>query len=95
MSRLLLVFAAALLVGCTTTPPPLGAQSPASAAAPEGARMPRQTSLQVDAITRRTSTMLSAAQKEQEQWDASGPVSGSADDGSHSAPATDSKHEHP
>ena len=89
MTRLLTVSAAALLAGCATAPPPLTAAHPASPDAPEGARLARQTSLRADDATRKSRTMLSAAQKEQEHWDAYGPVSGTPED----APKTDAKQE--
>ena len=38
--------------------------------------MARQTSLRADDATRKSRELLSAAQKEQEHWDAYGPVSG-------------------
>ena len=82
MTRLLiLAAAAALLAGCATAPPPpLTAASPASPDAPEGARLARQTSLRADETTRKSRTLLSAAQKEQEKWDDYGPVSGTPED---------------
>lgn len=90
MKRLLTFLAAAtLLAGCATTPPPLTAAHPASPDAPEGARLTRQTSLRADDATRKSRAMLSAAQKEQEKWDAYGPVSGTPED----APKTDAKPE--
>lgn len=89
-----------LLAACATVPPPpLTAASPASPEAPEGIRIARQTSLQADETTRKSHAMLSAAQKEQEQWDDYGPVSGTPD----TAPKTgdqmemkgmEMKHEH-
>ena len=96
MTRLLIFYAAAaLLAGCATAPPPpLTGASPASPAAPEGARLVRQTSLRADETTRKSRALLSAAQKEQEKWDDYGPVSGTPED----APKTDAKaemkHEH-
>lgn len=73
----ILLTAAALLAGCATAPPPpLTAASPASPQGPEGARIARQTSLRPDETTRKSRAILSAAQKEQEQWDDYGPVSG-------------------
>ncbi len=68
---------AALLAGCVSAPPmALTAAHPASPDAPEGARLARQTSLRADDATRKSRALLSAAQKEQEHWDAYGPVSG-------------------
>ena len=88
MTRLLPFLAATLLAGCATAPPPLlTAAHPASPDAPEGARLVRQTSLRTDDATRKSRAMLSAAQKEQEKWDAYGPVSGTPED----APKTDAK----
>ena len=90
MIRLITLFAAAgLLTGCATAPPPLSAASPASAQAPEGARIARTTSLRPDETTRKTKALLSAARGEQEKWDAYGPVSGTPED----APQTDAKPE--
>jgi hypothetical protein len=82
MIRPLTLFAiGALFAGCaTTSPPPLTAASPASPDAPEGARLARQTSLRADDTTRKSRALLSAAQKEQEKWDAYGPVSGTPED---------------
>ena len=79
--------AAALLAGCATTPPPLTVASPVSPDAPEGARLPRQTSLRADETTRKSRALLSAAMKEQEKWDEFGPVSGTPED----APKTEGK----
>lgn len=77
----LLILAATLLAGCATVPPPpLTAASPASPNAQEGARLARLTSLRADETTRKSSTLLSAAQKEQEKWDDYGPVSGTPED---------------
>lgn len=89
MIRLFPFFAAALLAGCASAPPPLTAAHPASPDAPEGARLIRQTSLRADDATRKSRAMLSAAQKEQEKWDAYGPVSGTPED----APKNDAKPE--
>ncbi|HSI14237.1 MAG TPA: hypothetical protein VK961_19465 [Chthoniobacter sp.] len=72
--------AAALLAGCATTPPPLTSASPASPEAAEGARVPRQSSLRADDLTQKTAVLLSAARKEQQHWDAYGPVSGSPEE---------------
>ena len=82
MSRPLVIFSAAvLLAGCAAVPPPpLTAAHPASPDAPEGARLARQTSLRADETTRKSHALLSAAQKEQEKWDAYGPVSGTPED---------------
>ena len=94
MMRPLSFSAAVLLAGCATAPPPLTADHPASPDAPEGARVARTTSLRTDEATRKSHMLLSAAQKEQERWDAYGPVSGTPED----APASNSKpkmkHEH-
>jgi hypothetical protein len=95
MIRLLSLLASALLAGCATSPPtPLTAASPASADAMEGARVVRQTSLRTDETTRQSRALLSAAQKEQQNWDAYGPVSGTPE----AAPKADVKpemnHEH-
>ena len=49
--------------------------------------MARQTSLRPDETTRKSSALLSAAKKEQERWDAYGPVSGTPED----APKTEGK----
>ena len=88
MTRPLTLCAAALLAGCATAPPrTLTAAHPASADAPEGARLARQTSLRADETTRKSRALLSAAMKEQEHWDAFGPVSGTPED----APKTEGK----
>jgi hypothetical protein len=97
MPRTPIIFAAAaMLAGCAGAPPPcIDASSPASPDAPEGARLSRRSSLRPDDATRKTRALLSAAQKEQEDWDAHGPVSGTPEH----APKTDAKpehkHEHP
>ena len=88
------LIAALLFAGCATAPPPLTADHPASPDAPEGARLARQTSLRTDDATRKSRALLSVAQKEQEDWDAHGPVSGTPGE----APKTDArpekKHDH-
>ena len=86
--------AVALLAGCATAPPPLTAASPASPAAQEGARVPRQSSLRPDDVSRKTSALLSAAQKEQQHWDAYGPLSGSPEEEPKSNTQPEMKHEH-
>ena len=92
MTRLLTFVAAALLAGCASAPPPLTAAHPASPDAPEGARLARQTSLRADDATCKSRAMLSAAQKEQEHWDAYGPVSGTPEDAPKIKP--EMKHDH-
>ncbi len=88
MTRPLTFLATALLAGCAISPPPPpGVGNPASPDAPEGARQPRQTSLRADEPTRKSRALLSTAQKEQEKWDAQGPVSGTPED----APKTGEK----
>ena len=95
MTRLFTFLTAALLAGCATAlPPPLTAAHPASPDAPEGARLARQTSLCADDATRKSRVMLSAAQKEQEHWDAYGPVSGTPEDASKTNAKPDMKHDH-
>ena len=94
MKRLSTFLAAALLAGCATIPPPLTADHPASPDAPEGARIARQTSLRADDATRKSRAMLSAAQKEQEHWDAFGPVSGTPEDAPKTKAKPDMKHDH-
>ncbi len=96
MIRPLTLFAiGALLAGCaTTSPPPLTAASPASPDAPEGARLARQTSLRSDDTTRKSRALLSAAQKEQEKWDAYGPVSGTPEDAPKTNDKPEMKHDH-
>jgi hypothetical protein len=90
MIRLLTFFAAAFLAGCATARPrPLTARDPASPDAPAGARLARPSSLRPDETTRKTHALLSAALKEQEKWDAYGPVSGTPED----APKTEGKME--
>ena len=85
---------AALFAGCATEPPPLTAAHPASPDAPEGARVARQTSLRTDDATRRSHALLSAAQKEQEKWDAYGPVSGTPEDAPKTGDKPQTKHDH-
>ncbi len=90
MTRQISFLAAALLASCASAPPPpLSANHPASADAPEGARIARTTSLRADEATRKSHALLSAAQKEQEAWDQYGPVSGTPAD----APNTNAKPE--
>lgn len=84
--------AVVLIAGCASVPP-LPANHPASPDAPEGARVTRQALLRADETTRKTSAMLSAAQKDQEHWDAYGPVSGTPEYAPKNKPET--KHEHP
>ena len=79
MHALLIPVAAALfLAGCAALQPtaqgPLG---PAHAQAPEGVRRPPIHALEADEATLKTRALLAAARKEQEYWDAYGPVSGS------------------
>jgi hypothetical protein len=95
MTRLLTSLSvAALLAGCASAPPSLTAAHPASPDAPEGARLARQTSLRTDDATRRSHALLSAAQKEQEQWDAYGPVSGTPADAPKAGDKPAMKHDH-
>ena len=94
MKRFFTFLAAALLAGCATAPPPLTANHPASPDAPEGARVARQTSLRADDSTRKSHTMLSAAQKEQEHWDAYGPVSGTPENAPKTNAKPEMKHDH-
>ena len=95
MTRQISFFAAALLAGCATAPPPpLSANHPASADAPEGARIARMTSLRADDATRKSHALLSAAQREQEQWDAFGPVSGTPADAPKTNTKPEMKHDH-
>jgi hypothetical protein len=62
---LLLAGALAILSpACSITEPPMTATSPFNPRAPEGARLPRQESLQPDSATRKTAALLSTAQKE-------------------------------
>jgi hypothetical protein len=77
VTRIFTCCATLLLGGCATVPSPLTSASAASPDAPEGARTPRQTSLRADDASRKTAALLSAGEKEQEHWDAYGPVSGS------------------
>ena len=86
--------AATLLAGCATAPPQLTAAHPASPDAPEGARLARQTSLRADDATRKSRALLSAAQKEQEKWDAYGPVSGTPEDAPKTNAKPEMKHDH-
>ena len=95
MTRPVTIFAAAFLAGCASAPPtPLTAAHPASLDAPEGARLARQTSLRADDMTRKSRALLSAAQKEQEHWDAYGPVSGTAEDAPKTNAKPEMKHDH-
>ena len=95
MTRLLTFLATTLLAGCATAPPPpLTAAHPASPDAPEGARLARQTSLRADDTTRKSHAMLSAALKEQEHWDAYGPVSGTPEDAPKTNAKPEMKHDH-
>jgi len=86
--------AVALLAGCATAPPPLTSASPVSPEAQEGAHTPRQSSLRADDATRKTAALLSAAQKEQQHWDAYGPVSGSPEEEPKDNTKPETKHEH-
>jgi hypothetical protein len=95
MIRIPAFCAAALLAGCAAMPSPLTPASPASPDAPEGARTPRQTSLDTDAVTRKTAALLAAAQKEQAHWNAYGPVSGTPEDEPKDTAKPEMKHEHP
>jgi len=94
MHRSLTFLAATLLAGCASAPPPLAATNPASPQAPEGARIARTTSLRSDDPTRITNKLLSAAQKEQEHWDAYGPVSGTREAAPKTEGTMDMSHEH-
>src|SRR5205085_670319 len=95
MIRPLAFLAAALLAGCATVPPPqFTASHPASPDAPEGAHLARQTLLRADDVTRKSHALLSAAQKEQEHWDAYGPVSGTPENASKSDAKPEMKHDH-
>ena len=95
MSRILTLLAAGLLAGCaSTTSQPIPASHPASADAPEGARIARTTSLRADEATRKSHALLSAAQREQEQWDAYGPVSGTPADAPKTNAKPEMKHDH-
>lgn len=85
--------AMALLAGCATAPLTSTSTSPADPAAAEGARVPRQTSLGADDLTRKTAAQLSAARQEQEHWDAYGPVSGSPEEGAKDNSQPETKHE--
>ena len=95
MIRQIFFLAAALLAGCASAPPPpLTANHPASADAPEGARIARTTSLRADEATRKSRVLLSAAQEEQEQWDKFGPVSGTPADAPKTNGKPEMKHDH-
>ena len=95
MTRLFTFLAITLLAGCATAPPPpLTAAHPASADAPEGARISRTTSLRADDTTRKSRALLSAAQKEQEKWDAYGPVSGTPENAPKTNAKPEMKHDH-
>ena len=95
MTRRISFLSALLLAGCASAPPrPLTAASPVSPQAAEGARLARTTSLRPDETTRKTSALLSAARKEQEKWDAYGPVSGTPEDAPKTEGKMEMKHEH-
>ena len=95
MIRQIFFLTAALLAGCASAPPPpLTANHPASADAPEGARVARTTSLRADEATRKSRVLLSAAQEEQEQWDKFGPVSGTPADAPKTNGKPEMKHDH-
>jgi hypothetical protein len=53
----------------------------------------RNSSLRADETTRKSRALLSAARKEQEDWDAYGPVSGTPDDAPKAA-KPEMKHDH-
>ena len=94
MIRQIFFLAAALLAGCASAPPqPLTADHPASADAPEGARIARTASLRADEATRKSHALLSAAQKEQEHWDKYGPVSGTPPDAQKTNAKPEMKHD--
>ena len=96
MTRFLAFFAtAALLAACaaTHTQPP-GVPNPSNPDAPEGARVPRQTSLRADDTTRKSHALLTSAKNEQEKWDAYGPVSGTPQDPAKAEAKPETKHEH-
>ena len=95
MIRIPAFCAVVLLAGCAAAPPPLTSASPASPDAAESVRTPRVSSLRADAVTRKTATLLSAAQKEQAHWDAYGPVSGSPEEEPKDSGKQEMKHEHP
>lgn len=95
MPRSFILLAAGLLAGCASVPPPpLTAANPASPSAPEGVRLVRSTSLRTDDATSKTTALLSAAKKEQELWDAYGPVSGTPEDAPKPTAKPEAKHEH-
>ena len=95
MNRPFLFLTATLLAGCASAPVPLTARSsPASPQAPEGARLAHTASLRFDDATLKTHTLLAAAQKEQEHWDAYGPVSGTPEAAPKTEDKMDMKHEH-
>lgn len=71
---------ATLLIGCSTQPMPLTDDHPASPNAPAGARTGEHSSLHVDELTQKSRALLSAAAKEQKEWDEHGPVSGTPAD---------------
>jgi hypothetical protein len=97
MPRTFLIFSlVTMFAGCATAPPPgIAVTSPASPAAPEGARIARQTSLRPDDATRKTRELLSAAQREQKHWDAYGPVSGTPENAPKNDAKPEHRHEHP
>lgn len=93
--RIPIFIAGLVLAGCAAAPPPLTLTSPASPNAPEGARLPWQSSLAADEATRKTAALLSAAHQEQQNWDAHGPVSGTPVETASGNSQPEMKHEHP
>ena len=90
----LICAAGTLLAGCVTALPPLTSASPASPEAAEGTRVARQSSLRADDLTQKTAAQLSAAHKEQQHWDAYGPVSGSPEEEPKDNTRSETKHDH-
>jgi hypothetical protein len=86
--------AVALFAGCATAPPPLTSASPASPESAEGTRVARQSSLRADDLTQKTAAQLSAAHKEQQHWDAYGPVSGNPEEEPKDNTQSETKHDH-
>lgn len=94
--RITLLSAALILGGCAVAPrQPLAENHPASPVAAEGMTTARPTTLRADETTRRSHAQLATAQKEQEEWDAHGPVSGTPEEATtNNSAQPEKKHEH-
>ena len=71
------LLALGFLAGCATAPaPPLQADDPANPSEPEAAGSPFRNALGVDGLTKKSRLILEQADKQQQQWDQTGPDSG-------------------